>query len=197
VSLLGCGPINHDVALALNATGIAIKEFRAFDPDMERADRFRLGLAWQLNTKISVARSLEACIRGSANVIAATTGAKGYIAPAWLTECKFMLPLSLDDFCAETLLGADKVIVDDFEQCARAEKLFHQVVRDGRLTREKVHAELGEIVTGMKKGREGEEVVYLNLMGMSVEDIATAKAVFDAITTDQPKTENNHYGQPN
>ena len=88
VSLLGCGPINHDVALALNATGIAIKEFRAFDPDMERAARFRLGLAWQLNTKISVARSLEACIRGSANVIAATTGAKGYIEPAWLRLLK-------------------------------------------------------------------------------------------------------------
>ena len=182
VSLLGCGPINYEVTLALNATGIPIKEFRVFDPDFERANNFRLSLAWQLNTRIRVSPSPESCVSGSANVIAATTGAKGYIEPTWLNECKFMLPLSLDDFRVETLLGADKVIADDFDQSAREEKLFHHGVRDGRLSREKLYAELGEVVTGMKKGREADETIYLNAMGMAIEDVATAKAVFDKIT---------------
>jgi ornithine cyclodeaminase len=183
VSLLGCGPINHEVALALTATGIHLKEFRVFDPKADRAEKFRRGLACQLNTKISVSRSLESCISGAANVIAATTGAKGYIEPAWLNDCRFMLPLSLDDFRAETLLNVDKVIVDDFDQSVREEKLFHHVVRDGRFSREKVYAELGEVVTGLKSGREGDETIYLNAMGMAIEDVATAKAVFDNITT--------------
>lgn len=181
-AIIGCGPISRAVVLALNAVDKPIRQFRVFDINSARGDQFCRSMSGQLKCEICVSPSLIACLAGATAVITATTGAKGYIEASWVKDARLMIPLSLDDFRAETLLSADKIIVDDFEQCAREEKLFHQVVRDGRISRERVYAQLGEIVAHYKPGRIGEEIIYVNCMGLAVEDIAVAKAIYDRVT---------------
>jgi ornithine cyclodeaminase len=183
IAIIGCGPINHEVVLAINARKKPVRQFRVYDLNRERADNFRRSLAWQLDCEIRVFPDLESCIRGAATVITATSGqnAKGYIDPAWLHSAKLLVPLSLDDFRPETVLAADKIVVDDFDQCNREEKLFHKLIRGGRLRREQIYAELGEIVVGAKPGRTGNEVVFANLMGMGIEDIAVANLVYKIV----------------
>lgn len=181
VSLLGCGPVNRAVAVALNAVDAPPVSLRVFDLDESRAVALRDDLAPTLGFPITVSPSLGDCCRGAWGIVAAATGSKGYIDPEWLADCRLMLPLSLDDFRAETLLQADKIIVDEFEGCAREEKLFHRLFRDGQLSRESIYAELGQVVTGVKAGRTGDERVFANLMGMAVEDIAVAKLVYEKI----------------
>jgi ornithine cyclodeaminase len=196
VAIIGAGPISHEVILALNAGKRRVSRFRLFDLDRERAEKLRMTVAWQLHSDIHVAAELELCLRGATTVIAATTGSKEYIDPAHLDACRLTVPLSLDDFKAETLLSTDKLVVDEFDGCAREEKLFHRLVRDGRLTRDKVYAELGQVVAGMKPGRTGGERVFANLMGMGCEDISVAKAVYDKIleneALDQQIDNNEH-----
>jgi ornithine cyclodeaminase len=120
-------------------------------------------------------------VQGAGIVIAATTGAKSYIQKDWIEPGTLLVMLSLDDPTAELFLGVDKVIVDDFEQCVREEKLIHRLVRDGQFNRRQVHAEIGEILAGLKPGREGNgETILVNPMGMAIEDIAVGKAVFIA-----------------
>ncbi|MNJ73034.1 alanine dehydrogenase [compost metagenome] len=76
-------------------------------------------------------------------------------------------------------MGADKVIVDDWDQSNREKKISNQLVLEGRFSREQLHAELGEILIGAKPGREQEnEIIVLNPMGMAVEDIASAAEVY-------------------
>lgn len=181
VAIVGCGPINREVVMALNAVNKPIRQFRVFDLDPVRADHFCRSMIGRLKCEICVSPSLIACLAGATAVVTATTGAKGYIEAEWVKDARLIIPLSLDDFQAETLLSADKIIVDDFEQCAREEKLFHHVVRDGRLSRDGIYAQLGEIVAGYKTGRTGEETIYVNCMGLAVEDIAVAKAVYDRV----------------
>lgn len=179
VSIIGAGPIGEEVILALNAQSKAVGEFRLFDLDQTRALRLRDRIQNRLNCALEVASSLEQCFDGATSIITATTASKGYIETAWVRDARLMVPLSLDDFKADALLSADKVVVDDFDQCVREEKLFHQVFRDGRFKREQVYAQLGQIVAGHKKGRIGSERIYVNCMGLAVEDIAVAKAVYD------------------
>lgn len=181
VAIIGCGPVNKEVVLALSSLKKQIKQFRVFDLNRERATEFWRSLARQLDYEIRVSPSLEACLNRATTIITATTGPKGYINPQWVKDAKLLIPLSLDDFQAETLLSANKIIVDDFDQCNREEKLFHHVVRDELLTRERIYAELGEIVTGMKPGRLADEIIYCNLMGMAVEDISVARAIYGKI----------------
>lgn len=54
------------------------------------------------------------------------------------------------------------------------------------LSREDVYAELGEIVAGIKHGRENQERIFVNPMGMSIEDLALAHRVYQlAIRCDE------------
>ena len=47
--------------------------------------------------------------------------------------------------------------------------------RDGLFKDEELHAEIGEIVTGIKPGRESEdEIIYFNAVGAGIMDIAVA-----------------------
>jgi ornithine cyclodeaminase/alanine dehydrogenase-like protein (mu-crystallin family) len=52
-------------------------------------------------------------------------------------------------------------------------------VLEGKFSKEQLYAELGEIVIGEKVGRENdEEIIILNPMGMAIEDIACAYAIY-------------------
>ena len=96
-----------------------------------------------------------------------------------------LIPLSLDDCTEDVPLAAEKIVCDDFAQCNREEKLLHKLTQKGKLRREDIYAELGQIVSGQKPGREGNERIYANLMGMAIEDIAVAARVYRAIVTSQ------------
>ena len=64
----------------------------------------------------------------------------------------------------EVFVKADKVVVDDWDQCNREKKIINQLVLEGKFSREQLHAELGEIVAGGKVGRENdEEIIAVSL----------------------------------
>jgi ornithine cyclodeaminase len=126
------------------------------------------------------AADVRGCVRDANVIITATTGAREYLQKDWVAPGGLIVALSLDDCTPELFLSADKVVVDDFDQCNREEKLLHRLNRAGRFRREQVHAELGEVIAGSKAGRERDhERIYLNPMGMAIEDLATAKAAYD------------------
>lgn len=176
VSILGAGPINGEVVAALASHARNIRSLRIFDPREDRAMRL-VAVARQCGLDANRFDTPQDCVRGANVIIPATTGAKGYIKRQWLGSNWLIIALSLDDFEPDVLLGADKVICDDYEQCAREEKLIHRLAHAGQFDRGQMHAELGEIVAHTKPGREGIETIYVNPMGMAIEDIAAAAAV--------------------
>ncbi len=181
VALLGLGPVNHAVLEALFYGDSVPSRIRVFDPKPERVEMVQRGFRNGPQIPIVAMDSARECVKGAKIVIAATTGAKSYLEREWIEPGALLVMLSLDDPTPELFLSADKVIVDDFDQCVREEKLIHRLVRDGRFDRHQVHAELGEILAGTKPGRQNaKEIILVNPMGMAVEDIAVGKAVFMA-----------------
>jgi alanine dehydrogenase len=67
---------------------------------------------------------------------------------------------------------ASRLVVDDWRQCQLGGQL-HPLIAEGRLRREHVHAEIGEVVTGARPGRTdpGERIVFWH-RGFAVSDIA-------------------------
>ncbi len=181
VALLGAGPINHAVVEALAHLSGSVERFRVYDPRRDRVKQMRDGFGRTAMPPITASRSPQECVRDAQVVVAATTGGKSYLEREWIGPGTLLVMLSLDDPTPELFLGADKVIVDDFDHCNREQKLIHRLVEDGRFNRRRVHAELGEIVAGMIPGREGdEEIILVNPMGMAIEDITVGKAVYMA-----------------
>ena len=84
------------------------------------------------------------------------------------------LELSLTDIMA-------KLVVDDWGQVgAGPYGAMRQHVDAGRLTRDTLHAEMGEIVAGLKPGRESEdETILFWHRGLSLSDIALGHAMLE------------------
>jgi alanine dehydrogenase len=70
-----------------------------------------------------------------------------------------------------TVRSASKVVVDDWEQCCRGGQL-HSMIVSGELTKETIHAEIGEIAGGAKSGREDSDgrIVFWH-RGFAISDI--------------------------
>ena len=65
----------------------------------------------------------------------------------------------------------DRFVVDDWNQCTMA-GTFHSEIAAGRLTRDHLHAEIGEIVTGRKHGRtDAQERTLFWHRGMGIIDV--------------------------
>ncbi len=181
-ALLGAGPVATEVVRALVGQCPNMEEFRIHDPCYDRAYKLASWALREFQMRVAVCPTAEICVQGANIIIPATTGGKDYIKLQWLTARPWLIvALSLDDCCDEVPLAADKLVVDDFEQSVREEKLLHRLVRDGRCSRATVYAELGEIVNGDKSRPTDTDCVYLNPMGMAVEDIAVAACVYETV----------------
>jgi alanine dehydrogenase len=76
------------------------------------------------------------------------------------------------------LLAASKLVADLTEQCAVIGDLHHALAA-GAMTRSDVHAELGEIVAGLKSARASkEETIVFDSSGTALQDVAAAVAVY-------------------
>jgi alanine dehydrogenase len=75
----------------------------------------------------------------------------------------------------------DKVVVDDWGQAGAGPLgALRAHVDSGRLTRDTLHAELGEILAGRRPGRErAEETILFWHRGLSITDVALGEALLD------------------
>jgi N-[(2S)-2-amino-2-carboxyethyl]-L-glutamate dehydrogenase len=180
VALVGCGVIGRTHVTALLEQFACIEAIYLFDarPDAARALAERLG-GQHTHVDLRVAASAEEAVRAGEVVIACTVTDRPYLPLAWLRPGAFVSNVSIMDVHKDVFLGADKVVVDDWDQSNREKKLINQLVLEGLFSRERLHAELGEVVSGRRPGRErDDEIILLNPMGIAIEDIACAAEVY-------------------
>ena len=161
-----------------------LDEIRVHSRRPESRNAFAERLRADLGKKIVVTDDWRSCIEGADIVIEASR----LVEPApmlrteWIKKGALVMPygtmsaleLSLTDIM-------DKMVVDDWGQ-VHAGKFgaMRQHVDQGKLTRETLHAEMGEIVAGRKPGRErAEETILFWHRGLSLSDIALGHAMLE------------------
>jgi len=78
------------------------------------------------------------------------------------------------------ILKRARLVIDDWEQASHSGEI-NVPLSQGDLTRADVDAEIGEVVAGIKPGRENDEqVTVFCSTGLAVQDCLTAKLVYDA-----------------
>jgi ornithine cyclodeaminase/alanine dehydrogenase-like protein (mu-crystallin family) len=55
-------------------------------------------------------------------------------------------------------------------------------IQAGEMTEADVYAELGEVVSGKKKGREGNEIIVVDLTGTGAQDAAIGQVAWDKLS---------------
>ncbi len=81
---------------------------------------------------------------------------------------------------AKILNQAGKVVVDRLSQCVRLGEVHH-AIEAGLMGEDDVYAELGDVLTGKKPGREGDELIVCDLTGVGVQDAAIAELAWNAL----------------
>ena len=100
----------------------------------------------------------------------------------WIAPGAFVVPygtMSAVEFSLTDIM--DKMVVDDWGQCKGGPfGSLRAHVNAGKLSEETLHAELGEIVAGLRPGRESnEETILFWHRGLSLSDIALGHAMLE------------------
>jgi ornithine cyclodeaminase len=158
-------------------------EIRVHSRRPESRTEFAARLVRDLGKPVTVTNDWESCVRGADIVVEASRLEKPQplLKTEWIGKGAFVVPygtmsaveLSLTDIM-------DKMVVDDWGQCRKGLPFgaLRAHVDSDRLTEGNLHAELGQVVAGMKPGRESDdEAILFWHRGLSITDIALGHAL--------------------
>jgi len=158
-------------------------EIRVHSRRPESRDAFAQRMSHDLGKQVTVTHDWESCVRGADIVVEASRlpAPEPLLKTAWIKPGAFVVPYGTMSAVELPLTDImDKILVDDWGQCRAGMPYgaLRQHVDQGRLTRESLHAELGEVVAGLKPGRETpHETILLWHRGLSTSDIALGHAM--------------------
>jgi len=158
------------------------KRIRAYDQDAAKSRAFAAALGAETGVAITAATDLPATVAESDIVITCTTARRWFIAREMVRPGTFVAGVGADNEDKQeldpALLASSKLVTDLTEQCAAIGDLHHAVAA-GVMSAADVHAQLGEIVAGLKRGRESEEeIIIFDSSGTALQDVAAAAAVY-------------------
>ncbi|HTU27774.1 MAG TPA: ornithine cyclodeaminase family protein [Solirubrobacteraceae bacterium] len=161
-----------------------LEQVRVHSRRPESRAAFAAQLRRDLDVEIVVTEDWESCVRGADVVIEASrlTEPQPLLRTEWISPGALVVPYGTVSAVELSLTEAmDKVVVDDWVQ-AQAGPLgaLRVHVDSGRVTAESLHAELGQIVAGLRPGRErDEETILFWHRGLSITDVALGEALLD------------------
>lgn len=176
IAIIGCGAQAPYQLEAMRAV-LPLQEIRLFDHIRTRAEVLATAEA-VAGCSVVVSPNVRAAAEGADVCVTCTTA----IAPILsgdmdLAGC-FVAAIGADGSgkheIAPGLLGRARILVDDIEACAAGGDLAH-ALRDGAVSRDRVHADLADLAAGRKHGRlSPDELVVYDSTGSGIQDVALA-----------------------
>lgn len=181
ITVCGCGEQGRSQLRALTCVR-SIRRVLAFDMDFEKAERYADELSPELDVDVSPVRELGFDTRRSDVWVTCTTSRGWFVGREHVTPGSLVLAVGADNEDKQeiepALLAASTVVVDVLDQCAVIGDLHH-ALELGVLRREDVHAELADVVSGRRPGRQREdEIIVFDSTGTALQDVAAARLVY-------------------
>ncbi|MBC7222897.1 MAG: ornithine cyclodeaminase family protein [Anaerolineae bacterium] len=160
-----------------------IEEAWVYDPMQEHATRFAEEMSQRLGIPVHVAREPRQAVEGMDVIVTATTSRTPVFDGAWVAPGTHVTGVGshtpdgreLDS----TLIQRARVVVD--ERGAALSEAGDLIIplQEGLIREDHIAAELGEVVAGLRVGRETpEQVTVFKSVGLALQDIAAATRVY-------------------
>ena len=182
VALVGCGVQARAQLVALREI-FKIKDVRVWGHQKALAARFIHAMK-RPGEAMTAAKNIQECVAGADIVVTTTPSRVPLVQSGWIKEGTHINAIGADAPGKEELdpkiLKRAKVVVDDFAQAAHSGEI-NVPVQKGIFKLKDIHASLGEIVAGRKKGRTSErEVTVFDSTGLAIQDTAVASLIYKA-----------------
>lgn len=185
VGLFGTGVQGETQLWAACEARPSIETCKVYDIRKDVAQEFTRKMRKKLRIpSIKVAKTAEETVKGSDIIITATTSPNPVFRGEWLEFGVHISGIgsytpSTRELDTETIKKS-KVVCDQVSACLDEAGDLIIPLNEGAITKEHIYAELGEIVSGKKAGRESEsEITLFKSVGLAIQDAAAAKLVYD------------------
>jgi len=182
VTVCGCGTQGRAQLRAL-ARVLPLRRAYAYDRDAAAARSCAAELSAELGIEVTPVADHVDAARGSDVCVTCTPSRQAFLLRDHVRPGTFVAAVGADSPDKQeldpALLAAAVVVPDVLEQCASIGELHH-ALDAGAVTREHIHAELADVVTGRKPGRRSrDEITIFDSTGTAIEDVAAAVVVYE------------------
>lgn len=153
----------------------SIKKLFIYDIREESSIRFaNLVKEKHPNIEAIPTNDVKSAVEQSDIIDCVTLASEPFIKGAWLKKGALVMNMADYEVDNDCVKRADKVVVDYWESIKhRMISTVALMWKDGLFKDEQIHAELGEILCGLKSPRENDdEIIYFNAVGAGILDIA-------------------------
>jgi ornithine cyclodeaminase/alanine dehydrogenase-like protein (mu-crystallin family) len=183
VGICGCG-VQGRVQLGYVASVLEVERVYAWDVRADAARLYAKEMTERLGTRIDVVASAGRASFQSDVVITCTPARQWILSERDVRPGTFVAGVGADNEAKQelkpSLLAKSRVVADVLEQaCVMGD--LHHAIEQGVMSASDVHAELGEVLSGVKSGRSSsDEIIVFDSTGMALQDVAVAAVVHEA-----------------
>lgn len=181
-TICGCGNQGKISVKALKAVR-PLKRIYAYDTDEDQVRRFIHEFNSDIEIIPTAAKDLGAALKQSQICVTCTPSKQAFIQSHDIAPGTFIAAVGSDSEekqeLSVDLLGKSKIVVDLLEQSSKIGELHH-ALKQGQLNLSDVHAELGQVIAGKKRGRESPgEIIVFDSTGTALQDVAAASVIYE------------------
>jgi alanine dehydrogenase len=186
LALVGAGNQALTQLEAILTARAGIEHVLVYDLDGERAAGFARTAADRFGVLAQVARTIEEAVRPADVVTTITPARAPIVLREWIKPGTHVNAIGADaegkQELSSSLVKAARIVVDDMEQATHSGEV-NVALHDGIISRSDIYAELGEIVAGLKQGRDSDNTITLfDSTGLALQDLACAAHVYRKVT---------------
>ena len=187
LGIIGAGNQARTQMLALITQFGHFDEVRIYDlyPEKSKAlaREFRRHFKEQVG-KIKAVKEAKDCVVESDIVVTCTSARAPIVLDEWVKDGTHINCIGADapgkQEMDPKILKRGRLVIDDWEQASHSGEI-NVPLSKGELSKDDVNAEIGEIVAGLKPGRENDEQITIFCStGLAIQDCLTAKIAYDA-----------------
>jgi len=181
ISMIGAGVQARSQLMGLNEI-FNIEKVRVYDISNNASKRYAVEMNKKLDLSIEACSNAEDAIVGSDIIVTVTPSREPIVMSGWISPGVHINAMGADEPGKEeidpNILTRAKIVVDDREETIRRGEI-NVAISKGIIKAEDVYADLEEIVTGKKAGRESDhEITVFDGAGVAIEDVAVAWEVY-------------------
>ncbi len=192
IGFIGAGEQAKMHLLGMKVVRPSLKECRVSAKTAEEEKQFIDELSPLLPdmTFISTNTVARDAMEGADILVTATSAQAPLLKAEWMKPGAFYSHIGGWEDEYKVAQQCDKIVCDDWETVTHRTQTLSKMYAEGLLSHSDIHADLHELVSGHKPGRESEdERTYFNAVGLAYVDVAIALAMFK-------RAESAHIGQP-
>lgn len=181
VALVGCGA-QAKTQLEAICEVLSIKDVRVWGVTGSEAAAFKRGFPKKRSFRIEIASTVKSCVEDSDIIVTTTPSRKPLVRSEWIKPGAHINAIGADARGKQELdpriLKKAKIVVDSWEQASHSGEI-NLPLKKGQLTKKDIYADIGEVVSGAKKGRtNGREITVFDSTGLAIQDIAIANLLY-------------------